>query len=93
MKEETDNKWRLCKQHEIIAHLTSGCSILRNEYLTGHDRVGARVNDSESKTPGIETTKKKGNPPPPSKPVCEHDDAIGLWHQEVRTGTPAKCVN
>jgi hypothetical protein len=33
VKEETDSKYRLCKQHEeIIDHLNSGCSILaKNE--------------------------------------------------------------
>ena len=68
MREEIDSKWRLCKQHEeIIAHLTCGCPILgNNEYLTGHDRVGAHIIYSESKAPGIETTKKK---PPPSQDV------------------------
>ena len=36
LKEETERKCRLCKQHEeTIDHLTSGCSILaKNEYLT-----------------------------------------------------------
>jgi len=33
-KKEIDSKCRLCKQHETIDHLTSGCSILaKNEYL------------------------------------------------------------
>jgi hypothetical protein len=91
MKVEIESKWRLCKQHkEITAHLTSGCQILENnEYLTGHDRVGPHINYSESKAPGIETTKKWY----PPKPVCEHDDVTGLLNQEVRTGTQAKYVN
>jgi len=35
LKEETESKYRLCKQHEeTIDHLTSGCPILaKNEYL------------------------------------------------------------
>ena len=35
LKEETESKCRLCKQHEeTIAHLTSGCPILaKNEYF------------------------------------------------------------
>jgi hypothetical protein len=41
LKEETDSKYRLCKQHEeIIDHITSGCPILaKNEYLMRHDKV------------------------------------------------------
>jgi hypothetical protein len=41
LKEETESKCRLCKQHEeTIDHLTSGCAILaKNEYLMRHDKV------------------------------------------------------
>ena len=41
LKEEIENKCRLCKQHEeTIDLLTSGCSILaKNEYLMRHDKV------------------------------------------------------
>jgi len=40
-KEETESKYRLCKQYEeTIDHLTSGCPILaKNEYLMRHDKV------------------------------------------------------
>ena len=71
LKEETDIKWRLFKQpEETIAHLTSGCPILRNnEYLMGHDRIGAHTLYSVSTAPGIETTKKWYPPPPTPKPV------------------------
>jgi hypothetical protein len=61
-----------------------------NEYLTGHDRVRARINYSESKAQIIEKTKKKY---PSPEPVCEHDDVTGLWNQGVRSGTHAKYVN
>jgi len=41
LKEETESKYRLCKQHdETIDHLTSGCPILsKNEYLMSYDKV------------------------------------------------------
>ena len=41
LKEETESKCRLCKQHEeTIGHLTSGCPIsAKNEYLMRHDKV------------------------------------------------------
>jgi hypothetical protein len=42
LKEETDSKCRLCKEHEeTIDHLTSGFPILaKNEYLMRHDITG-----------------------------------------------------
>ena len=44
LKEETDGKYELCKQHETIDHLTSGCSILaKNEYLMRHSKVCAHL--------------------------------------------------
>ena len=41
LKEEIENKYRLCKQHEeTIDHLTSGCPFLaKNEYLMRHDKI------------------------------------------------------
>ena len=89
LKEVIHDKWRLWKQHEeIIAHLTSRCSILGNNvYLTGHNKVGAHINYSESKAPGIETTINVT-----SQSVCEYDDVTGLCNQEVHTGTQAKYV-
>ena len=41
LKEEIEDKCRLCKLHEeTIDHLTSGCHILaKNEYLMRHDKV------------------------------------------------------
>jgi hypothetical protein len=41
LKQLTDNKCRLCKEHEeTIDHLISGCPILaKNEYIIRHDRV------------------------------------------------------
>ena len=42
LKKEIESKCRLCKQHETIDHLTSGCPILaKNEYLMRHDKVRA----------------------------------------------------
>ena len=58
LKEETDSKCRLCKQHEeTIDYLTSGYSILvKNEYLMRHDKVCAHLLYSICKALDIETT-------------------------------------
>ena len=58
LKEEIENKCRLCKQHEeTIDHLTSGCTILaKNEYLTRHDKVCENFQYSICKALAIETT-------------------------------------
>jgi len=60
LKEETESKYRLCKQHEeTIDHLTSGCPILtKNEYLMRHDNVCTHLHYSIWKALGIETTDK-----------------------------------
>jgi len=60
LKEETENKCRLCKQHEeSIDHLTSGYRILaKNEYLMRHDKVCTHLHYSIYKALGIETTDK-----------------------------------
>jgi hypothetical protein len=60
LKEETDNKCRLCKQHEEnIDHLTSGCPILvKNEYLMRHDKGSLHLPYSICRALGIETTDK-----------------------------------
>ena len=57
MKEETESKCRLCKQHEeTIDHLTLGCPILvKNEYLMRHDEVCTHLHYSICKALGIET--------------------------------------
>ena len=57
LKEETESKCRLCKQHEESTdHLTSGCSILvKNEYLIRHDKVCTHLHYSICKTLDIET--------------------------------------
>jgi hypothetical protein len=58
LKEETDSKCWLCKQHEgTIDHLTSGCSILvKDEYLMRHDSVCAHLHYSIHTALGTETT-------------------------------------
>ena len=60
LKEEIENKCRLCKQHEgTIDHLTSGCPILaKNEYLMRHDKVCTHLHYSVCTALGIETTDK-----------------------------------
>ena len=71
LKEETESKYRLCKQHEeTIDHLTSGCPILvKNEYLMRHDKVCTHLHYSICKALGIETTDKRYTHM--HKPVCE----------------------
>jgi hypothetical protein len=60
LKEEINNKCRLCKQHEETSdHLTSGCSILaKNEYLMRFDNVCKHLRYSICKALGIGTTEK-----------------------------------
>ena len=59
LKEETDSKYRLRKQHEeTLDRLTSGCPILaKNKYLMRQDRVGAHLHYSICKALSIETKK------------------------------------
>jgi hypothetical protein len=50
LKEEVDSKCQLCKQHETIDHLASGCPVLaKNEYSTRHDKVGAHLHPQYAK--------------------------------------------
>jgi hypothetical protein len=60
LKEEIENKCRLCKQHEeTIDHLTSGCPILaKNECLMRHVKVCTHLHYSICKALGTETTDK-----------------------------------
>jgi len=60
LKEETESKCRLCKQHEeTIDHLASGCPILaKNEYLMRHDKVCTHLHYSICKALSNETTDK-----------------------------------
>ena len=70
LKEEIKNKCRLCKLHETIDHLTSGCPILaKNEYLMRHDKVCSHLHYSICKALAIETTDKWYTHMP--KPVYE----------------------
>jgi hypothetical protein len=60
LKDETDSKCRLCKQHEdTIDHVTSECPIwAKNEYLMKRDKVGAHLHYSICEALGIETSDK-----------------------------------
>jgi len=60
LKQETESKCRLCKQHEeTIDHLTSGCTILaKNEYLMRHDKVCTHLHYAICKALGTENTDK-----------------------------------
>jgi hypothetical protein len=85
LKEETESKCRLCKQHEETTdHLTSGCSVLtKNECIMGHDKVCTHLRYSICKALGIETTDTWYTHMP--KPVCEEGDVTVLWNQAVHT--------
>ena len=74
LKEKTESKCRLCKQHEeTIDHLISGFPILaKNEYLMRHDKVCSHLHYSICKALGIETTDKWYTHMP--KPVYEKGD-------------------
>jgi NADH:ubiquinone oxidoreductase subunit F (NADH-binding) len=52
-----------------------------NEYLMRHDEVGAHLHYLMCKALGIETAEKWYT----LKPVCEHEDVMVLWNQEVHT--------
>jgi len=85
LKQEIENKCRLCKQHEeTIDHLTSQCPILaKNEYLMRHNKVCTHLHYSICKALGIETTDKWYIHMP--KPVCEEGAVTVLWNQAVHT--------
>ena len=81
LKEETDSKCHLCKQHEeTIDHLNSGCQILvKSEYLMRHDKVCVHLHYSICKALGTEMTDKWHTYP------CGH----GLTHTHTHTNTCA----
>jgi len=84
LKKEIESKCRLCKQHETIAHLTSGCPILaKNEYLMRHGKVCTHLYYSICKALGIETTDKRYTHM--RKPVYEEGAVTVLWNQAVHT--------
>jgi len=84
LKEETESKCRLCKQHETIEHWTSGCLILaKKEYRMRHDKDCTHLHFSICKVVGIETTDKSCTHMP--KPVCEEGDVTMFWNQAVHT--------
>ena len=70
----------------IIIIITSGCPILaQNEYLMGHNTVGAHSHYLLCKALGKETTEMRYTHTHTHmpKPVCEHDYVTVLWIQEV----------
>jgi len=85
LKEETDSKCRLCKEHkETIGHLTSGCLILANNvYLRRHGRAGAYLHYSICEGLGNETTENRYTHR--AKPVCEHENMTVLWNEGLHT--------
>jgi hypothetical protein len=85
LKEGTESKCRLCKQHEeTIDHLTLGCPILaKNEYLMRHNKVFTHLHCSICIALGTETTDKWYTHMP--KPVYEKGDVTVLWNQAVHT--------
>ena len=85
LKEEIENKCRLCKQHEeTIDYIASGCPIFsKKEYLMKHDKLCTHLHYSICKTLGTETTNKWYTLMP--KPVYEEGDVTVLWNQAVHT--------
>jgi hypothetical protein len=85
LKEEIENKCRLCKQpEETIDHITSGCpNLAKSEYLMRHDKVCAHLHYSICKALGFEMTDKWYTHM--SKPVYEEGDATVLWNHAVHT--------
>jgi hypothetical protein len=85
LKEETESRWRLCKEYEEnIDHLTSGYPILaKNEYVIRHDKVCTHLHYSICKILGIETTENWYSHI--LKPVCQHEDITVLWNQGIKT--------
>jgi hypothetical protein len=85
LKEEVENKCRLCKQHEeTIDRLTLGCpNLAKSEYLMRHDKVCTHLHYSICKALGIETTDKWYTLVP--KPVYEEGKVAMLWNQAVHT--------
>jgi hypothetical protein len=85
LKEKSDSKCRLCKEHkEIIDHLASRCPILaKNEYLKRHGRVGAYFHYSPRDGLGKETTAKRYKHR--AKPECGHEYVTVLWNEGLHT--------
>jgi len=85
LKEETESKCQLCKQHEeTVDHLTLGCPIsVKNKYLMRHDKVCTQLHYSIWRTLGTETTDKWYTHVP--MPVYEEGDVTVLWNQAVHT--------
>jgi hypothetical protein len=82
MNNETDSKFRLCKQHEeTTGHITTVWSIsAKNEYSVRHYRVGAHLYYSIRKTQDKETTQKRYTHTHTLKPVRENEDVTVLWN-------------
>ena len=85
MKEETESKGPLCKQHEeTIDHLTSGCpNLVKNECLMRHDIICTQMHYSIFKALDIENTHKWYTHM--TEPVYEAADITVLWNQAVHT--------
>jgi hypothetical protein len=77
LKEETENKCRLCKEYEETTdHLTSGCYTLEKNGYIRHDKVCTHLNYSICKILGTETTENWYYHIP--KSVTEHESITVL---------------
>jgi len=85
LKEETNSKYQLRKQHEeTIDHLTSGCSLLvKHEYLITHNKVCVHMRYSICTALSIEMKDKWYRHTP--KPVYEQEDVTVFWNQAGHT--------
>jgi hypothetical protein len=85
LKKKIGSRCRLCKEYEeTIDHLISGCpTLVKNEYITRHDKVCTHVHYSICNKLGFETAEKWYFHIP--KPVTEREDIIVLWNQGIQT--------
>ena len=87
---ETDNKCRLCQQHdETIDHIISACPILaKEEYVKWHDKVSAQilVHFNICKEIGVKLDKKHWYEHVPNSVVTDQGCKVAiLWNQQEQT--------
>ena len=85
---ETDNKCRLCQQHdETIDHIISACPILtKEEYVKRHDKVSAQIHFNICKEKEVQLDKKHWYENVPNSVVTNQGCKVTLlWNQQVQT--------
>ena len=85
---ETNNKCRLCQQHnETIDHIISACPVLAKEqYVQRHDKVSAQIHFNICKEIGVQLDKKHWYEHVPNSVVTNQGCKMTiLWKQQVQT--------